>query len=47
MTKRASVLDVIGGVMETTGTGIRLTVNPDVPQAMAIETGFVVIRVVR
>ena len=46
-TERASVLNVIGGIMETTGTGIKLTVDPDMPQTMAMETGFIITRVVR
>ena len=47
VTKRTSVLDVIGGIAETTGTDIKLTVDPNMPQVMAMETGFMVTRVVR
>ena len=44
--KSASVLDVIGSVTEIAGTGVKLTIDPDMPQAMAMETGFIVTRVV-
>ena len=46
VTKRIFVLDVIGSVMKTTGTGVKLIVDPDMPQAMAMETSFIIMRVV-
>ena len=45
--KRALVLDVVRGIIETTGTDIKLIVDPDMPQVMTMETGFIITRVVR
>ena len=45
--KRALVLKVVRGITETTGTDIKLIVDPDMLQVMAIEIGFIITRVVR
>ena len=35
--KGALVLDVVRGITETTETGIKLTIDPDMPQAMTVK----------
>ena len=47
MMKQALILDVVWGVTKASGAGIELAVNPDVSQAVAAETGFVVARMIR
>ena len=46
MMKKALVLDVIRSITKTTGTGVKLIVDSDMPQVMAMEIGFVITRVV-
>ena len=47
MMKWAMVLDVVWSIVKACGTGIELTVDPDVSQAMAMEVCFIVVGVVR
>ena len=42
----ATILDMVGGVVEAGGAGVKLAVDPDVPQAVAMETCLIKVRVV-
>ena len=42
----ATILDIIGSVVETGGASVKLAVDPDVPQAVAMETCLIKARVV-
>ena len=44
--KRASVLDVIRSITKTAGVGVKLTVDHDMLQVMAMKTSFIIMRVV-
>ena len=46
-TKWAMVLDMIRGVAKTCGTGIELTVDPDMSQTITVEACFIIVGVVR
>ena len=43
MTEWIAILNVVWGIVEACGTGINLTVDPDMPQVMAVETYFIVV----
>ena len=42
MMEWVAILNVVRGVAKACGTGIKLTVDPDVFQVMAVETCFVI-----
>ena len=42
-TEWAAILNMVQSIAEAYGTGIKLTVDPDVSQAMAVETCFVIV----
>ena len=42
----AAVLDMIGGIVEAGRTGVELTIDADMPQAVAMEACFIKARVV-
>ena len=46
-TKQALILDVVWGIVKAHGAGVELTVNSDVFQVVAMETCFVIIRMIR
>ena len=46
MTKWAAVLDMIRGIMEAGRTGVELTIDADMPQAVAMEAHFIKARMV-
>ena len=39
----AAILNVVQSISKACGTGIKLTVDPDVFQVMAVETCFVIV----
>ena len=46
MTEWAVILDVIRGIVEASRTGIELTIDLDMPQAVAMEAHFIQARMV-
>ena len=47
MMEWATILDVIWGIVEAGGAGIKLAIDPDVPQAVAMETHLIKVRVIQ
>ena len=42
----AAILNVVQSIAKASGTGIKLTVDLDVSQAMAMKTRFVIVRMI-
>ena len=40
--EQAVILDVVWSIVEACGAGVKLTVDSDVPQAMAMETRLII-----
>ena len=40
------ILDMIWGIAEAVGAGVKLAIDPDVPQVVAMETYLIEVRVI-